>query len=108
VKAFGMPSGPGTPTTEGKASWYGNELAGHLMANGKPFNPNKLTCASWNYPLGTVLKVQHKKRTVVVSVTDRGPAKRLNRQIDLSQAAFAKLAPLSLGLIQVSMEPFPR
>ncbi len=37
-------------------------------------------------------------------VTDRGPAKRLGREIDLSRAAFARLAPLKLGLIEVKVE----
>ena len=38
---------------KGLASWYGEELRGKLMANGKRFDPDKLTAASWFYPLGT-------------------------------------------------------
>jgi rare lipoprotein A (peptidoglycan hydrolase) len=44
------------------------------MANGKPFNPDKLTAASWFYALGTRVVVTHAERSVVVEITDRGPA----------------------------------
>jgi len=77
------------------------------MANGKPFNPDRLTAASWFYPLGTRVVVTHADRSVVVEITDRGPAKRLvkeGRKIDLSRAAFAKLADPDLGLIEVIIE----
>ena len=95
----------------GTASWYGEELRGRAMANGKPFNPDAMTCASWNYPLGTKLDVQHVAagitNTVRVTVTDRGPNKRLGRVIDLSKAAFAKLAENKRGLITVQVTRVP-
>jgi len=87
------------------ASWYGDECKGKLMANGKPFDPNAMTCACWNYPFGTKLKVTYKDKSVVVTVTDRGPNKRLKRDIDLSREAFRRLAPLKLGLINVDIKP---
>lgn len=77
------------------------------MANGKLFNPDKLTAASWFYPLGTHLVVTHSGRSVVVEITDRGPAKRLvneGRKIDLSRAAFCRLADPQRGLITVSIK----
>lgn len=89
------------------ASWYGEEHRGKLMANGKPFNPDKLTCASWFHPFGTKLRVRHGSRSVVVTVTDRGPHRRLVRQgrkIDLSLAAFKKLRHPDIGLIRVRIE----
>lgn len=76
------------------------------MANGQPFDPGRLTCASWFYDFGTRLHVQCEGRHVVVLVTDRGPSKELVRQgriIDLSRAAFARLAPLGKGLIRVKI-----
>jgi len=88
----------------GTASWYGQECAGKTMANGHPFIPSRLTCASWNYPLGTRLLVRHKNRSVIVTVTDRGPARRLKREIDLSWAAFKALADPKVGLISVTIE----
>jgi rare lipoprotein A len=76
------------------------------MANGRPFNPDKLTAASWFYDLGTMVTVTCGDRSVVVEIADRGPAKRLvkrGRKIDLSRAAFAKLAPPLVGLIDVTI-----
>lgn len=89
-----------------QASWYGEDHRGLLMANGKPFNPDKLTAASWFYELGTRVVVTHARRSVVVEITDRGPARHLvnkGRKIDLSQAAFARLADPHRGLIDVSI-----
>jgi rare lipoprotein A len=86
------------------SSWYGAECEGKLMANGKPFNPAAMTCASWDYPFGTQLRIVHNARSIKVTVTDRGPAKRLyrkGRRLDLSRAAFKQLAPLDKGLIRV-------
>jgi rare lipoprotein A len=88
------------------ASWYGERHRGLRMANGQPFDPDKLTAASWFYELGTKVVVTHENRTVVVEVTDRGPARslvRMGRKIDLSRAAFAKLADPDLGLIDVTV-----
>jgi rare lipoprotein A len=98
---------------QGFASWYGEEHRGKLMANGQKFNPDKLTAASWFYPLGTRVRVtvsspHFESRSVMVTVTDRGPAKRLVQQgrvIDLGQAAFKKIAQPELGLVEVVVEP---
>lgn len=85
------------------------------MANRQPFDPDRLTAASWFYPLGTRLRVTLKPigsrdvpPSVVVIVTDRGPAKylvRKGRKIDLSAAAFAQLSQPELGLIEVTIAP---
>jgi rare lipoprotein A len=90
-----------------RASWYGEKQRGLPMANGQRFNPDKLTGASWFFDFGTKVVVTHANRSVVVEITDRGPAKRLlneGRKIDLSRAAFAKLADPDLGLIVVTVE----
>jgi rare lipoprotein A len=88
----------------GSASWYGEEYRGRLMANGKPFNPDALTCAIWDYPFGTRLRVwAGGYRSIDVTVTDRGPDKKLKRLIDLSEAAFAALAPTDVGLLNVTI-----
>jgi peptidoglycan lytic transglycosylase len=101
------------PRKEGFASWYGEELRGRLMANGQKFNPDKMTAASWHYPLGTRVRVtvnskDFPARSVTVTITDRGPAEGLMRKgrvIDLGRAAFEKLAPVDLGLVPVIVEP---
>ena len=89
-----------------RASWYGEKQRDLPMANGQRFNPDKLTGTSWFFDFGTKVVVTHANRSVVVEITDRGPAKRLlneGRTIDLSRAAFAKLADPDLGLIDVSV-----
>jgi rare lipoprotein A len=80
-----------------------------IMANKEVMDNESLTCASWFYPFGTRLKVSSVDtgRSVVCVVTDRGPSKKLvkkGRVIDLSVATFAKLAPLSKGVIKVKIE----
>jgi len=98
---------------KGFASWYGEELRGKLMANGKKFDPDRLTAASWFYPLGTRVRVtihspEFEQRSVLVTITDRGPAKRLveqGRVIDLGRAAFRRIAEPDLGLVEVIVEP---
>lgn len=90
----------------GIASWYGHELQGRLQANGKPFDAAKLTCASWHHPLGTQLRVTNisNGRAVAVVVTDRGPARRLKRIVDLSRAAYLTIDNLDNGLCTVQIE----
>jgi rare lipoprotein A len=103
-------------TTNGLASWYGEEHRGKLMANGKKFNPDKFTAASWFYPLGTRVRVTlaappKARRSVLVTITDRGPARDLVRDgriIDLSYAPFKRLAHPDLGLVAVAVRPLKR
>lgn len=103
----------GLSSASGVASWYGEDHRGRLMANGRPFNPDKLTAASWFYPLGTKVRVTLRSaagtvRSVLVAVTDRGPARDLVRDgriIDLSHAAFRRLADPDRGLVAVSVQP---
>ena len=97
----------------GMASWYGEDHRGRLMANGRRFNPDKLTAASWFYPLGTKVRVtlnsaNQNTRSVLVTITDRGPAKDLVRDgriIDLTHAAFKRLGHPAIGLVAVIVEP---
>lgn len=89
----------------GKAAFYGEGYRGARMANGERFDPDRRTCASFDYALGTVLRVECLRtgRSVVVVVTDRGPAVRLGRLIDLSERAFAMIAPTKWGVIEVEV-----
>jgi rare lipoprotein A len=86
------------------------------MANGQRFDPNKLTAASWFYPLGTQVRVtvsspvyqNSPPPSVLVTITDRGPAGRLvrnGRKIDLAHAAFKELLDPDLGLVEVTISP---
>lgn len=94
---------------EGRASWYGEAYRGRPMANGERFDPDKLTAASWFYPLGTRVRVTIQsppERSVFVTITDRGPSKKLVREgriIDLARAAFEEIAEPKLGIVLVTV-----
>ena len=72
----------------GIASWYGPGFHGKKTASGKKYNKHSMTAAHKTLPFGTKVKVinMQNKRSVLVTITDRGPYIR-NRCIDLSQAA---------------------
>ena len=82
------------------------------MANGQKFDPDQLTAASWFYPLGakvrvTLVSTGRHPPSVVVAITDRGPAKNLvhdGRIIDLARAAFQAIADTDTGLVDVTVE----
>ena len=91
----------------GKASWYGgNEKLNKYASDGSVFDSSKMTCASYEYPLGTFLRVTNisNGKFIIVKVTDRGPNKRLKRKIDLTRSAFKKIAELKEGIILVKIE----
>lgn len=93
---------------KGIASWYSEKDIGILAttANMERFNERELTCAMWDIPFNAILKVTNLEngRSIYVRVNDRGPAKRLNRAIDLTKGAFSEIADLKDGLISVSIE----
>jgi rare lipoprotein A len=97
-------SAQAAPVAHGKASWYGQECADKLMANGKPFNPRAYTAASYDYPLGTRLDVSYGHKHVQVVVTDRGPAHRLGRLLDLSESAATALGYHQAGVTTVDVK----
>jgi len=89
----------------GTASFYGTPDDGYAwqtMASGKPMNPAAMITAHPSLPMGTRLVVTNPAngRTVRVVVLDRGPWTG-GRVLDLSPAAFSRLAPLSKGLARV-------
>jgi rare lipoprotein A len=95
----------------GTASWYSFESPGirKTTANMETFDDTAMTCAMWNTPFHQQLRITNLKngRSVIVRVNDRGPHKRLvraGRIIDLSKAAFQKIANLNEGLINVKVE----
>ncbi len=97
-----------TPTRYiGVASWYGGEHQGRKMANGQRFDRHQLTAASWYFPLGTRVRVVNLEngKAELVTITDRGPNLRLDRIIDLSEAAADKLGYIRRGLTSVFLFP---
>ena len=95
------------PRYVGVASWYGLDRQGRKMANGRKFDRRALTAACWYYPLGTVVRVVNLKNgdAVTVTITDRGPNLRLNRVVDLSEAAAQQLGYIDQGLTHVFVLP---
>lgn len=91
----------------GVASWYGADRQGHKMANGKKFDRRAFTAACWFYPLGTKVRVVNldNGNAVTVVITDRGPNHRLNRMVDLSEAAAQQLGYIDQGLTRVFVLP---
>jgi len=95
---------------KGEASYYGiDPIKEHLAYNTAmsiPFHPELMECACWEWKKGSVLKVTNLKNNkhVIVRVTDRGPAKRLNRLIDLTVSAFKRIADIADGLVEVDVE----
>ena len=99
---------PSPTIIKGKASWYSQNDPGILLttANMERFDDSQLTCAIWDLPFNTILKVTNLEngKSVIVRVNDRGPARRLNRPIDLTKAAFARICGLEKGLTEVLIE----
>lgn len=93
----------------GVASWYSKKDKGISpeTANGEKFDDKKMTCASWDYPFGDKLVVVNvlTGKWVVCRVNDRGPNKRLYRKVDLTYAAFSRIANPKRGLIYVTVIP---
>ena len=95
----------------GVASWYAEFSPGinETTANMEIFDSSQLTCAIWDVPFDTMIRVTNLEnaKSIVVRVNDRGPAKRLVREgriIDLTREAFARIADLGEGLIKVRIE----
>ena len=87
----------------GKASFYA--YAGGKTASGKLFHRAELTAASRTLPFGTRLRVTDlkTKKSVDVTVTDRGPASK-HLILDLSLGAAERLGIASRGIIEVRAE----
>ncbi len=98
------PAGGGTVTGSGTcpASYYSD---GQKTANGETFNPNDYTAANKTMPFNTRVRVTNPAngKSTVVRINDRGPYSG-SRCIDLSRAAFAAIASLSAGVINVRYE----
>lgn len=80
------------------ASYYHDKFTGRRTASGQIFNNKKLTAAHKKLKFGTKVKVTSvvTKKWVIVTINDRGPFTK-GRDIDLSKAAFMKIAPSKYG-----------
>ena len=100
----GLSSAPVAPgLVAGEATWLHPSLHGNVMFCGgfyDRFNPTIAGATGW--ACGTRLRVRHQEQTVVVTVQDTGLIPHTD--VDLSEAAFAQLAPLEMGRIDVLIE----
>jgi rare lipoprotein A len=94
-----------TRIKSGMASWYGSVLEGHRTASGRRFNEYELTAAHRTLPFGSQVKVTdlRNKRSVVVTITDRGVLFP-ERVIDLSYGAAKELQMVKMGVDPVKLE----
>lgn len=106
VLACGMASGEANAQSQksitGVAAYYSKDYKGRTAA-GANYDPDKFTCAHRTLPFGTKLRVTdaNTKRSVTVTVNDRGPFTK-GRIIDLSLAAAKELRMIDRGLTQVT------
>lgn len=88
----------------GKASFYCCEHHGRRTASGAIFDQWAMTAAMPSpRHLGERWRVTYKGKSVVVKITDVGPAKHLNRVIDLSRGAARKLGMERAGVGRVCL-----
>ncbi len=90
------------------ASWYGEELQGRPMANGDPFDPEALTAAHPDWPMGTWVHLTNPATgiTCLVVITDRGPFVP-GRDIDISRAAAERLGIIQDGVVPLQATSIP-
>jgi rare lipoprotein A len=99
-------SSRGTGTIlRGKATYYGAKYQGRTTASGERFDKNGFTAAHQSISFGTRVRVTNVEngRSVVVRVNDRFKPFD-GRIIDLSEVAFAQIAPLARGVVPVTVE----
>lgn len=89
----------------GIGSWYGDEFAGKLTANGEIFDPTKITGAHKTLPMPSVVRVTNldNGRSLVVRINDRGPFVA-GRIIDLSREAARLIGFKDAGIAKVRVQ----
>ncbi len=89
----------------GIGSWYGDQFAGKLTANGEIFDPEFVTAAHKTLPMPSVVRVTNldNGKSLVVRVNDRGPFVT-GRIIDLSREAARRIGYKDNGLARVRVQ----
>lgn len=103
--ASGIPAGlvATGSVVQGRASWYGPGFDGRATASGAIFDQEGWTVAHRTLPLGTILLISHRGRSVVVLVNDRGPFVG-GRILDLSHGVADYLGTVHAGVAPVRAE----
>jgi rare lipoprotein A (peptidoglycan hydrolase) len=90
---------PSGQTLSGQISWYGPGFYGKRTASGSVYTGNELTAAHKSLPFGTKVKITSGSRSVIVTITDRGPYVG-DRVLDLSPTAMEKLKGFPPGTLK--------
>jgi rare lipoprotein A len=92
-------------TEVGQASYYAAPYHGRATASGERFDTHKLTAAHRTLPFGTRVRVTNltNGKSVVVTITDRGPFKH-GRVIDVSERAARELGFVRAGTARVRVQ----
>jgi rare lipoprotein A len=100
----GYPEGyrPSGLRLSGTASWYGPGFVGNPTASAAPYDPERLTCANKELPLGTVVRVSANGRAVSCLVNDRGPYVG-DRILDMSRAGSRALGYDGLASVVIEV-----
>jgi rare lipoprotein A len=88
----------------GLAAVYSDKLHGRKTASGKIYDRNALTAAHKTLPFGSKVRVTNlkNKRSVVVTINDRGPT-QAGRVLDLSPRAAEAIGIGPRGMAEVSV-----
>jgi rare lipoprotein A (peptidoglycan hydrolase) len=87
---------------QGAASWYGPGFVGNPTASGAPYDPERLTCANKELPLGTVIRVSRAGLAVSCLVNDRGPYVD-GRVLDMSRAGSRALGYSGVATVTIEV-----
>ena len=89
----------------GIASWYGDQFAGKLTANGEIFDPELVSAAHKTLPMPSVVRVTNldNGKSLVVRINDRGPYVS-GRIIDMSRAGARLLGFKDEGIAKVRVQ----
>ena len=88
------------------ASCYGRENGQTRTAQGKPYDPDRLSAAHKSLPFGTRLRVTFRGRSAELTVNDRGPYVR-GREFDLSLGTCRAIGLLGQGVGAIAVEILP-
>ena len=111
--AIALPAPLATPVPQSRAkssgtaraSFMGEEEAGHITASGERYDPHALTAASKTLPLGSTVLVTNPNtgKSVTVRINDRGPFVR-GRSLDLSKRAAEEIGITDKGVARVKVK----
>ena len=103
--SFAFGSAFAQSSEEGLANFYSDSFQGKKMANGEPYDKNKLTASHKKHPFGTKVKVTNIEsgKSVVVTVTDR-MAQKNPAVIDVTRRAAEELGFAKAGKAKVKVE----